>query len=68
MSQISFISPKDLNFINSINIAIVKFPITNFLIFIGKNYRNKYKYYREKYIYIFFTIIFIKIRATKNKN
>lgn len=37
---------KDLSFVNSINIAIVEFPITNFLRFIEKNPRNTY--YRSK--------------------
>ena len=73
MSSASFLSPKrsiqkDLNFVNSINIAIVEFPITNFLRFIEKNPRNTY--HREKYMSFFLNLLELeplKIKINDNK-
>ena len=59
---------KDLSFVNSINIAIVEFPITNFLRFTGKNPRNTY--HREKYMSFFLNLLELeplKIKITDNK-
>jgi hypothetical protein len=59
---------KDLSFVNSINIAIVEFPITNFLRFIGKNPRNTY--HREKYMSFFLNLLELeplKIKINDNK-
>lgn len=59
---------KDLSFVNSINIAIVEFPITDFLRFIGKNPRNTY--HREKYMSFFLNLLELeplKIKINDNK-
>ena len=59
---------KDFSFVNSINIAIVEFPITNFLRFIGKNSRNTY--HREKYMSFFLNLLeleSLKIKINDNK-
>ena len=59
---------KDLSFVNSINIAIVEFPITNFLRFIEKNPRNTY--HREKYMSFFLNLLELeplKIKINDNK-
>lgn len=59
---------KDLSFVNSINIAIVEFPITNFLRFIEKNPRNTY--HRENCISFFLNLLELeplKIKINDNK-
>jgi len=59
---------KDLSFVNSIDIAIVEFPITNFLRFIGKNPRNTY--HREKCMSFFLNLLELeplKIKINDNK-
>jgi hypothetical protein len=50
------------------NIAIVEFPITDFLRFIGKNPRNTY--HREKYMSFFLNLLELeplKIKINDNK-
>ena len=59
---------KELSFVNSINIAIVEFPITNFLRFLEKNPRNKY--HREKCMSFFLNLLELeplKIKINDNK-
>lgn len=59
---------KDLSFVNSINIAIVEFPITNFLKFIEKNPKNTY--HREKCMSFFLNLLELeplKIKINDNK-
>ena len=52
---IGFLNRRDKRFVNSINISIVEFPITNFLRFLEKNPKNTY--HREKFMSFFLNLL-----------